>query len=123
MDRKDSFHVTKVAENLCQIFGRKDFEFFPGESSGVSTADGQNQSFDAVLFESEDEAFRFKEEKEGEYIGARFVNINELSYAEFQSFMDDQLGCISVNLERILNEDNLPKGVKLRGMPRDITKA
>ena len=76
-----------------------------------------------MLFESEDEAFRFKEEKEGEYIGPRFVNINELSYAEFQSFMDDQLGCISVNLERILNEDNLPKGVKLRGMPRDITKA
>mgnify|MGYP000712335046 FL=1 len=37
--------------------------------------------------------------------------------------MDDQLGCISVNLERILNEDNLSKGVKLRGMPRDITKA
>ena len=84
---------------------------------------GRRTGQGAVLFESEDEAFRFKEEKEGEYIGARFVNINELSYAEFQSFMDDQLGCISVNLERILNEDNLSKGVKLRGMPRDITKA
>ena len=36
--------------------------------------------------------------------------------------MDDQLGCISVRIDGILNEDNLSKCIKLRGMPRNITK-
>ena len=84
---------------------------------------GRRTGQGCVLLESEDEANRLTEEKEGEYIGPRFVNMNLLSYAEFQSFMDDQLGCISVNIDRIMSEDNINVSVKLRGMPRDITKA
>ena len=44
---------------------------------------GRSTGQGSVLFESEDEANRAMEEKEGEYIGPRFVNINLMSYAEF----------------------------------------
>ena len=83
---------------------------------------GRKTGQGSVMFESEDEANRCMEEKEGEYIGPRFVNINLMTFAEHSSFMDDQLGCINVHIDRILNEDNISTCVKLRGMPRDITK-
>ena len=41
---------------------------------------GRRTGQGSVLFESEDEANRFMEEKEGEYIGPRFVNINMMTY-------------------------------------------
>ena len=36
--------------------------------------------------------------------------------------MTDQLGCISVNINRMINEDNLNTSVKLRGLPHACTK-
>ena len=98
------------------------FKFVAGSVRIGALEGGRSTGQGCVLFESEDEAQRCMDEKEGEYIGPRFVHIRILEYKEFQSFMDDQLGCVSYLIGRILNEDNIGHFVKLRGMPREVTK-
>ena len=82
---------------------------------------GRRTGQGCILFESEEEAERAMD-KDGEYIGPRFVQLSQESFAFHENFMNDQLGCISVNINRMLNEDNLNTSVKLRGLPREVTK-
>lgn len=44
-----------------------------------------------------------------------------MEYHQWESFMDDQLNCKTVDLKKILNEDNVNRCVQLRGMPREVT--
>ena len=40
-----------------------------------------------------------------------------MPYSQYESFMEDQLSCKTVNLKNFLNEENLSRAVKLRGIP------
>lgn len=37
--------------------------------------------------------------------------------------MEDQLGCITVDLKKILMQEHMDRTVRLRGLPRDVDKA
>ena len=101
-------------------------EFFEGfgwvrDSIRIGELEGGRRTGQgAVLFESPAEATRAMEEKEGEYVGPRFVQMHELSYAQWKSFMTDQLGCKTVDLKRILKMEDMGRAVRLRGLPRDV---
>ena len=82
---------------------------------------GRRTGQGCVLFESEEEAERALE-LDGEYIGPRFVQLSQETHAYHENFMTDQLGCISVNINRMINEDNVNTSVKLRGLPHACTK-
>lgn len=69
------------------------------------------------MFENEDEAANAMNEKQGQNVGSRWVELYAMSFAQFESFMDDQLNCKTVNLKNFLNEENLNRCVKLRGIP------
>ena len=72
--------------------------------------------------QSEDIAQQACEELDKEQFGGRTAWLNPMSYKQFESFMEDQLGCKTVSIANILNEENVHQYVKLRGMPRDVTE-
>lgn len=37
--------------------------------------------------------------------------------------MDDQLGCKTIDLKRILKQEDMPRAVRLRGLPRDVQQS
>ena len=56
-------------------------------------------------------------EKQGQNVGSRWVELYQIPYSEFESFLEDQLNCKTVNLKNFLNEENIHRCVKLRGIP------
>lgn len=48
--------------------------------------DGRNNGFAAILFESNDEVGKVKEELDGKYIGSRYVNLYPMSYGDYMKF-------------------------------------
>ena len=48
--------------------------------------DGRNNGFASILFESNDEVHKAKEELEGKYIGSRFVNLYPITYGDYLRF-------------------------------------
>jgi len=83
---------------------------------------GRSTGHGCILLENEDEAEKALD-KDGEYIGPRFVHLSVESFAFHENFMEDQLGCITVNINRMVNEDNVGSTVKLRGLAPSTTKA
>ena len=72
--------------------------------------------------QSEDIAQQAADELGGEQFGGRTAWLNPMSYKQFVSFMEDQLGCKTVRIDNILDEDNVHLYVKLRGIPRDASE-
>ena len=83
---------------------------------------GRRTGMAAVLFENEAVATQAAEELDREHIGTRWVQLYTMSYSQFESFMEDQLGAKTVSIKNIVNEDNVNEYVKLRGLPRDATE-
>ena len=80
-------------------------------------ADGRKTGQAAVLFESVVEATNAMNEKQGQNVGSRWVELYQIPYSQYQSFQDDQLNQKTVNLKNFLNEENINRCVKLRGIP------
>ena len=101
-------------------------EFFEGfawvrDSIRIGELEGGRRTGQgSILFENPAEAARAIEEKEGEYVGPRFIHLHELSYKQWESFMEDQLGCKTIDLKRILKMEDMGRAVRLRGLPRDV---
>ena len=72
--------------------------------------------------QSEDIAQQAADELDKEQFGGRTAWLNPMSYKQFESFMEDQLGCKTVRIDNILDEDNVHLYVKLRGIPRDASE-
>lgn len=83
---------------------------------------GRRTGMAAVLFENEDVAAKAAEEMDREHVGSRWVQLYPMSYSQFESFMEDQLGAKTVSINNILNEENVNQYVKLRGIPRDASQ-
>lgn len=83
---------------------------------------GRKTGHATILFENEDEATNAREEMDRQHVGSRWVRIFTMTFSEYESFADEQLGCITVNLKNILNEENLSKAVRLYGIPFDATQ-
>ena len=80
-------------------------------------ADGRKTGQAAVLFENEEEAKNAMNEKQGQNVGSRWVELYQMPYSQYESFADDQLQQKTVALKNFLNEENLHRCVKLRGIP------
>ena len=80
-------------------------------------ADGRKTGQAAILFENEEEAANAMNEKQGQNVGSRWVELYQLPYSQYETFADDQLNQKTVNLKNFLNEENLSRAVKLRGIP------
>lgn len=80
-------------------------------------ADGRKTGQAAVLFENEEEAKNAMNEKQGQNVGSRWVELYQMPYSQYESFADDQLNQKTVQLKNFLNEENLHRCVKLRGIP------
>jgi hypothetical protein len=85
--------------------------------------DGKRTGWGCVLFESEDECANAQAEKDRQHIGNRWVQLYQSSYAQYQSFMEDQQQNKTVDLSTIVNADNISKAVKLTGMPFNASLA
>jgi len=48
--------------------------------------------------------------------------LSQETYGFWEHFMDDQLTAITVNINRMITEENLSTCVKLRGLPPSATK-
>ena len=79
--------------------------------------DGRKTGQAALLFESQEEAANAMNEKQGQNVGSRWVELYQMPYSQYQSFLDDQLQQKTVNLRSYLNEENVNRCVKLRGIP------
>lgn len=80
-------------------------------------ADGRKTGQAAVLFENTDEAASAMNEKQGQNVGSRWVELYQIPFSQYETFTDDQLNQKTVNLKNFLNEENLHRCVKLRGIP------
>ena len=83
---------------------------------------GRRTGIGSVLFASEEAAEKAQEEKDQQNIGARYIMLSQETFGFWEHFMDDQLTAITVNINRMINEDNLGRTVKLRGLPPAATK-
>ena len=84
--------------------------------------DGRKTGQATLLFQNEEEAKNAMNEKQGQNVGSRWVELYQMSFAQFQSFQDDQLNQKTVSLKNYLNEDNINRCVKLRGIPYIATQ-
>lgn len=79
--------------------------------------DGRKTGQAALLFLNEEEAKNAMNEKQGQNVGSRWVELYQMPYSQYESFADDQLNQKTVSLKNFLNEENLHRCVKLRGIP------
>lgn len=78
--------------------------------------DGRRTGHAIVLFESEDSTEKAKEAKQGEKIGSRWIDLTFKKGIEYEYF-EDPSSMPYKSLNSYLNEDNVEKTVKLRGIP------
>lgn len=79
--------------------------------------EGRKTGHAAVLFESAEDAERAFKEKQKQEIGGRWVLLNDCDvedHAEFESFNPENK---NVRCSDSVNEDNVDRCVKLRGLP------
>lgn len=86
-------------------------------------ADGRKTGQAAVLFANMEEAKNAMNEKQGQNVGSRWVELYQMPYSQYLNFMEDQLSQKTVLLKNYLNEGNLRRAVKLRGIPYAATSA
>ena len=71
-------------EDVVDFF--KDFQCIDKSALLGKNADGRNNGYAAMLFETPEEAERAKENMEGKYFGSRYVNLYCISYLEYTRF-------------------------------------
>jgi RNA recognition motif-containing protein len=79
--------------------------------------EGRKTGLAAVLFESTEDAERAFKEKQKQEIGGRWILLNDLDvedHAEFESFNPENK---NVRCGDSVNEDNVDRCVKIRGLP------
>lgn len=79
--------------------------------------EGRKTGLAAVLFESTEDAERAFKEKQKQEIGGRWILLNDLDvedHAEFESFNPENK---NVRCGDSVNEDNVERCVKIRGLP------
>ena len=84
--------------------------------------DGRKTGQAALLFENADEASNAMNEKQGQNVGSRWVELYQMPYSQYSSFQDDQLQQKTVSLKSFLTEENVTRCVKLRGIPYQATQ-
>jgi len=102
-------------EEIEQFFSR--YSFIRDSVRIGTLADGRKTGQAALLFENEEEAANAMNEKQGQNVGSRWVELYQMPYSQYESFADDQLNQKTVMLKNFLNEENLHRCVKLRGIP------
>ena len=84
--------------------------------------DGRKTGQAALLFENADEAANAMNEKQGQNVGSRWVELYQMPYSQYSSFQDDQLQQKTVSIKSFLTEENVTRCVKLRGIPYQATQ-
>lgn len=88
-------------------------------------ADGKRTGEAVVLFETEEDAALAVETKNHEHIGTRWVNLCQQPYDHYQNFTRGdslEVGKV-VTLNKIINQSNVHRCVKLRGIPFRATES
>lgn len=109
-------------EDLYDFF--RDFKIVEKSVQLGKGADGRNNGFAAVLFESADEAVKAKDELDGKYIGSRYVNLYPMNYGDYMRFNAGGNGGggsrapkEDVALTGKVNDGNKDRAICIRGLP------
>lgn len=58
---------------------------------------------------------------QGQNIGHRWIELYNISFHDWSTFGDEQLNSRNINLRSFINNTNIDRAVKLRGMPFHVT--
>jgi RNA recognition motif-containing protein len=92
--------------------------------------EGRNNGFGAILMDNSEAAEGAVKEKNGKYIGDRWVELTVISYGEYREFNSEKytgskgtkFGGETVKLSQCVNDDNEDRALVLRGCPYESTK-
>ena len=82
------FQATR--EEVYEFFA--DYKFVPDTLIFGLADDGRKSGLGSLIFESEEDAQKAAEEKDKQYIGSRFVNLQPISYGRYKRFNKDFVG-------------------------------
>jgi RNA recognition motif-containing protein len=102
-------------EDIAAFF--EGYNMVPGSIKYQMNEEGRKTGLAAVLFESEQDKERAFKEKQKQEIGGRWILLNDLDvddHAEFESYNPENK---NVRCGDSVNEDNVDRCVKIRGLP------
>ena len=95
----------------------------PGSIKLGRNDDGRMTGQAACLFETKEDAKSALNEMQGQNIGHRWIELYTISHKDWENFGQEQLQSKNINLRNYLNEDNVSRAVKMRGMPFHVNPA
>ena len=115
-----------TVQDIEQFFQR--YAFVRGSIRIGERSNGKSSGQAVLLFVNETETVSALNEMKGMNIGHRYVELYQIPYAHYQSFLDDEFHQRNPNmtdktvcLNDFVNADNQNQYVKLRGLPFSAT--
>lgn len=113
-------------EDVSEFF--KDFHYIERSVVMGLGYDGRKNGFGAILFEDEKEAKDAMAKQQGQYVGARYVELSLISYGDYTRFNGGPAPSGSyggapgsyVKLSNYVGQDNKDRALVMRGLPYKI---
>ena len=99
----------------------KGYKIIPSTIKFGQNEEGRPTGQAACLFENKDDAKFAFSERNGQNMGHRWIELYTISRKEWKLFGSEQTQSKNTNLKNYLNDDNIYRAVKLRGMPFHIS--
>ena len=111
-------------EDVSEFF--KDFHYIERSVVMGLGYDGRKNGFGAILFEDEKEAKEAMTKMQGQYVGARYVELSAISYGDYSKFNGPPAGSYGgapgsyVKLSKYVGPDNKDRALVMRGLPYKV---
>jgi len=102
-------------EDIAEFF--EGYNMVPGSIKYQQNEEGRKTGHAAVLFESQADADRAFKEKQKQEIGGRWILLNDCDVEDAQDFENFNPDNKNVRCGDSVNEDNVDRCVKIRGLP------